>query len=498
VKEAYDVLSDPKRRKLYDRLGKTGMKLVESPQEISPLEFLKNFQRNRGDVCSLMVFIFLIFAAIAILPILFCLKSDQTLSRRAPWMAIWTPMWIVDVIYLLLACALFTKHADSDDDDDDEENDGEGNAPDKETQEAKEKRRQAHKIPMHVKIINFVQTCLFILIQIFILAKLDHDVNHPHNWSWIAVFAPWICYEGITIFTALPEAFQTLSPPAANTTDVENGAGEDEQEALLQQLAQEGKYLESLLERSQRRHAIWNSLLRIWFAAFLSVELDMKVSWNWGLVMLPVWIYILSALIIAYLYRGWGSTIAEGLSMDEPPTTPRDAMRLQTSAGVSGLGTTMCFSQCVVLLMALLLVFRLQIHTSTYSTFLIIFPVFVGLGCCCCFVFCGIFGSLMVDTSELEQPLGPNTGASSNDRDADGAGGNDVEAGGYVAPIAVINGDSPTKQQQQAPINESSIIVEMQPNDNSQPYAAAQNGSPEAKTATPDPAVPAENFNDID
>lgn len=44
IKEAYDVLSDPKKRKLYDQLGVTGMKLMENPTEVDPMLILKNYQ----------------------------------------------------------------------------------------------------------------------------------------------------------------------------------------------------------------------------------------------------------------------------------------------------------------------------------------------------------------------------------------------------------------------------------------------------------------------
>jgi DnaJ-class molecular chaperone len=44
VKEAYDVLSDPKRRRIYDELGLQGLKFIESPSETNPADLLKNFQ----------------------------------------------------------------------------------------------------------------------------------------------------------------------------------------------------------------------------------------------------------------------------------------------------------------------------------------------------------------------------------------------------------------------------------------------------------------------
>ncbi|RYH06079.1 hypothetical protein EON65_43325, partial [archaeon] len=103
LKEAYAVISDPKRKRLYDEYGESGLKLLENPAEMNHLELLRNFQRNRGDRTALGLLIAFIFACLFLLPVLFSLKSDGTLGNNAPWVAIWSPMWFADLVLLLMA-----------------------------------------------------------------------------------------------------------------------------------------------------------------------------------------------------------------------------------------------------------------------------------------------------------------------------------------------------------------------------------------------------------
>lgn len=107
VKEAYAVLVDAKRRRLYDALGETGLKLFEDPSSMmkpeTQAEVISNFQANHRDRYALISLIMLLYFAVAVFPIIFSLKCDGYLPT-APWAALWIPLWIVD--FILMASAV--------------------------------------------------------------------------------------------------------------------------------------------------------------------------------------------------------------------------------------------------------------------------------------------------------------------------------------------------------------------------------------------------------
>ena len=170
IKEAHDILIDPKRRKLYDQLGESGLQLLENP---NPITLIKNFQKHKADQCTIVTLLMLFMGCLFILPILFVLKCDGTLGPSGPWVSIWTPMWLLDCIFIIFSILLFVQ-------------------PDRPQEDEDGNPVEDEKVPLHVKIINLVTVIMFVLLQIFVMIRLDQYTL----WNWFSVFVPWFLYEG--------------------------------------------------------------------------------------------------------------------------------------------------------------------------------------------------------------------------------------------------------------------------------------------------------------
>jgi hypothetical protein len=394
IKEAYDVLSDPKRRTLYDELGGSGMKLLDSPHEINPLDLVKNFQKNRSDRASLMLLIFLLFVLLFIFPILIALKCDNRISGS--WIAVWIPAWTVDLIFIISAISLFTvpskgtrrsrgSMTENMMDDDDEDSD-------------------TIEVPFIVKISTFIRTVLFVLIQVFILIRLDEDIK----WSWFIVFTPWILYEFLISSPLVPLAFFSripLNPDEESNVLLSKDYSNTNEDQYNQNLKAENEYFDKIVEKMRARKTILISGCRCWFSLFLALQLDNDVAWDWGLVFLPVWIAFIVEFQFIQSLRSWSKAKSVGLDIDGivagEDTDPAHVNQYRQSKELLASSNFSIIMLSVVVYMVVLEVIRISI--KHFSFFIVELPIFILLSCCSCVVLCTFFCLANMDVNELNE-----------------------------------------------------------------------------------------------
>ena len=51
-------------------------------------------------------------------------------------------------------------------------------------------------------------------------------------------------------------------------------------------------------------------------AVFLALQANTTVTWNWGLVLLPVWVHIVKQYVFGYLLWDWGQRVSKGLGAE--------------------------------------------------------------------------------------------------------------------------------------------------------------------------------------
>lgn len=109
VKEAYECLSDPQQREIYDGLGSLGTKFINNPQAaMDPHTLLENLAKSSFcDRTKLFTVVLLLTLLVLMQPILICAKIDQDLKgvgilADSSWAAILTPLWFLDAVFLFL------------------------------------------------------------------------------------------------------------------------------------------------------------------------------------------------------------------------------------------------------------------------------------------------------------------------------------------------------------------------------------------------------------
>ncbi|KAI8824580.1 uncharacterized protein EV422DRAFT_520597 [Fimicolochytrium jonesii] len=363
VQKAYDVLSDPKKRQVFDKYGERGVAMMDSMGNVFPFvdpEFLL-------AVNTFFILGSLLAALLIIFPALISVRADGRVSWK--WSVVSIPLFILDACLLLVLWRLRASaepdaavhHA--------EMNEGET---------FQERDRREKRKRMKASGSAFVKWLLFLLLQIFIIVRLDDTVD----WNWGIVFAPWFILEAVSFIDHIAYvnrqiregASDHMMDPDAETGEIANRKYSTEEKAVL------------VFDEFRG----WT--LRIIQLAVLIPKFNGTTDASWGLLFLPTWLWI----------------VVEALSITLGVVVIKRAARRAGRSQIPELATIVTFRIVLASLIALflylftgLLVKRLQNGgVPSPSTAVILIPVFIIASfvfcCCCC---CGpcVVGCIKMD-----------------------------------------------------------------------------------------------------
>ncbi|KAI8910392.1 hypothetical protein EDD86DRAFT_138458 [Gorgonomyces haynaldii] len=254
IQKAYNTLSDPKMRKLYDQYGENGIRMMESmggmPPFLDPEAFL-----------SMKLFFTVATAIVALIIVFFSLvavKAEGGLSWS--WTAVFWPVYVV-VSFLFLG-VLFQKMT-----------------PDEEDPNAV-KAAKAAKTQVLLYFGSFAAFCVLIPLRI-------DQIITVH---WGIVFVPWFILELLNLFMLVINVQERLQMPEYESVD--------EQETFPRSLSWSEKLVIIYTDGNL-------FVLRIIQAILLIVKLQGHPM-SWPVTFVPVWIWgglRFSSFVYRYYYR---------------------------------------------------------------------------------------------------------------------------------------------------------------------------------------------------
>ena len=278
IKDAHEVLSDPRRREMYDVVGEQGLKWIEEPFSINPTEAYRNFANSSIIDRSKIFLIFVaIFVLLFIVPILVCLQVDGDLGG-ATWVQILTPIWILDVLLLFHNVHMLVM--------------GPIERPDDVSEE-----EWIDPLPMSKRRMDLFLFVLKVLFEIMLALKLDDNTGI----SWGFVFLPIWFHDALSIRKVLPLSLITvmtlvdfgeyLGKPPSEVTDVDRFEAASNGIAVVPS-TDSPETLIILKTKSLAKAKLTQIVFRDMFLLLVILQLEDEIDWSWWLVFLPVWIML--------------------------------------------------------------------------------------------------------------------------------------------------------------------------------------------------------------
>ncbi|ETW10469.1 hypothetical protein H310_00766 [Aphanomyces invadans] len=346
MKSAYDILSDPKQRDIYDMMGEDGVKLVHQYGDLRPDELLVamlNSLAQSGPLGKCIIFSFVaVFVGFFILiPLFVCLKVDQDIGWS--WLTVFTPMWILDGIFLCcVGCSIFEQDPDIHQD---------------------TEHRPSPFVRIVLKLLLLLKGLAFVGFQLLVAMKLQGGIP---NIDVPIVFAPYFVLEGFYLVEKIIAGILSYSAFAAATAAGPSvGTGQSRATLVLEIV-----------------NSWVMSVLRLAFGVLVAFKLDDALDISWWVAFVPVWIYTATLVVphvLAYVRH----------KKTAPSTNSAD----DTSAGPS-LGGLLCLIVGTLVFMSPFFILAYRLQSGDFSSFYVLLPWLIVVGLVLLpwilMVFCGL------------------------------------------------------------------------------------------------------------
>lgn len=208
VNRAFEVLSDPMKKKLYDRYGVEVLTLYENKTITEDLWKLIFVLVNQKFTAFIGILCLVIFSSLVLSPIFIGLRIDNSITWS--WFLVLFPLYIVEIfIFSICLFLIVLKLYFNDDDDNNKGDDSEDNPEEQkintedgflhEDEERKTKISSQAKISA---ILNCSIIFLIVVFQILLCLQLDQTIS----WNWWIIFAPLLLAEIIYTILVIPNA----------------------------------------------------------------------------------------------------------------------------------------------------------------------------------------------------------------------------------------------------------------------------------------------------
>lgn len=401
IKQAYEVLSDPERRKIYDSFGINGIMLKEDPTS-----FLQNPAKvqeliNKADTrawCVVLTITTLILGFIFLFPILFALEVDGDID--VSFTAIFTPLWLV---YLIMFIVITFEVAR-----------GKSVRP----EDLPEDEEWFDDHPLVERQIGLLAFLLFVLFQIMIVSKLDGGFDSDD--SWVMIMLPYYLFEiaeMVSEWMAMQTALRYAGHCENMANQKETTAEDDDIDVMGLGMELRMKAEESNGEARLHVSSIIYHNYRLIQVFVVVVRVDGYLgNANWWLVLIPTMIY--AFVNCGEFGRNRYKAGLKSQELDEMMAAPppenfkehseQELLKAKASAKKEFLlsfGAQQCCTGTCILLYLLLLGFYLtKDDDDRFSFFWFYFPfavlLFFPLCCLCCMSLCGFEDG---DDDEVEE-----------------------------------------------------------------------------------------------